>query len=114
MEIRVDGANNWPGFSELVCEVEGDKDGCDAAVFEVVVKSLKEHYAEIGLELPNAGRLAEVGVRTATVGHQLQLFGGPAFLHYKVITAIRKAEEVGAVPVFWLASEDHDLSLIHI
>lgn len=112
MEIRVDGANNWPGFSELVCEVEGDKDGCDAAVFEVVVKSLKEHYAEIGLELPNAGRLAEVGVRTATVGHQLQLFGGPAFLHYKVITAIRKAEEVGAVPVFWIASEDHDFEEI--
>ncbi|HYG53219.1 MAG TPA: bacillithiol biosynthesis BshC, partial [Flavobacteriales bacterium] len=50
-----------------------------------------------------------------TTGHQLTLAGGPLFVAYKILTAIKltieakKAlPEYNFVPVFWLASEDHD------
>ncbi len=50
-----------------------------------------------------------------TTGHQLCLAGGPAFTFHKIQTAItlgphRLQERWGTpvVPVFWLASEDHD------
>ncbi len=52
---------------------------------------------------------------TITTGHQLTLFAGPLYLVYKVLHVVRLAEEFNksqkdfkAVPVFWMASEDHD------
>ncbi len=47
-------------------------------------------------------------------GQQVGLYGGPVFTLYKALTAVRWAEELTrlgtpAVPVFWLATEDHDL-----
>lgn len=52
---------------------------------------------------------------TITTGHQLTLFAGPLYLIYKVLHVVRLAEEFNqsqtefkAVPVFWMASEDHD------
>jgi len=51
-------------------------------------------------------------------GQQVGLFLGPAYTLYKAITVIRLARElqargVEAVPVFWLASEDHDLAEVN-
>jgi bacillithiol biosynthesis cysteine-adding enzyme BshC len=51
-------------------------------------------------------------------GQQTGLFSGPAYTFYKAISAIRIAEEATsrgteAVPIFWLATEDHDLAEVH-
>jgi bacillithiol biosynthesis cysteine-adding enzyme BshC len=58
------------------------------------------------------------GACAVVSGQQLGLFLGPAFTVYKAVTAIRLARElnargVEAVPVFWLASEDHDLAEVN-
>ena len=47
-------------------------------------------------------------------GQQVGLFGGPAYSFYKALSAIRAAQEltgagIEAVPVFWMATEDHDV-----
>jgi len=41
------------------------------------------------------------------------LFGGPVFCLLKAVSVVQLAEEAGAVPVFWLASEDHDLEEVN-
>ncbi len=51
-------------------------------------------------------------------GQQVGLFGGPMFAIYKALTAIKLAEEattagIDAVPVFWLATSDHDLAEVN-
>ncbi len=51
-------------------------------------------------------------------GQQVGLFGGPMFAIYKALTAVKLAEEataagVDAVPVFWLATYDHDLAEVN-
>ena len=61
----------------------------------------------------NLERLANGAVAVVS-GQQVGLFGGPAYAAYKALTAIQIAEEltrdgIEAVPVFWMATEDHDL-----
>src|SRR5215471_5369267 len=56
----------------------------------------------------------ENGAVAVVSGQQVGLFGGPAYAFYKALSAIRIAEELNAegiqaVPVFWMATEDHDL-----
>ena len=64
----------------------------------------------------NLDRLAS-GAAAIVTGQQVGLFTGPAYSLYKAISAVKYAEEVSAkgidaVPVFWLATEDHDLAEI--
>jgi bacillithiol biosynthesis cysteine-adding enzyme BshC len=61
----------------------------------------------------NLERLANGAVAVVS-GQQVGLFSGPAYSIYKALTAAQLAEEltrggIPAVPVFWMATEDHDL-----
>jgi bacillithiol biosynthesis cysteine-adding enzyme BshC len=61
----------------------------------------------------NLERLADGAVAVVT-GQQVGLYGGPAYAFYKALSAIATAQEltergVAAVPVFWMATEDHDV-----
>ena len=54
------------------------------------------------------------GAGAVVTGQQVTLFGGPLFTLLKAATAIRKAQDATAagyphVPIFWMATEDHDL-----
>jgi bacillithiol biosynthesis cysteine-adding enzyme BshC len=61
--------------------------------------------------LQNIQRFRE-GAPVVVTGQQVGLFGGPVFCLLKAVSVVQLAEEAGAVPVFWLASEDHDLEEI--
>ena len=78
-----------------------------------VLKRQNEAWGASTKTLENIERL-RTGAFAAVTGQQVGLFGGPAFSLYKALTAIKLAEEaitagVDCVPVFWLATEDHDL-----
>ena len=55
---------------------------------------------------------------TVTTGHQLNLFSGPVFFIYKILQTIKTADflnqnsEYKFVPIFWMATEDHDFEEI--
>src|SRR5215467_10717290 len=58
------------------------------------------------------------GAYALVTGQQVGLFGGPAFSLYKALSAVtlaREAEKLGipCVPIFWLATEDHDLDEVN-
>lgn len=60
-------------------------------------------------------KLAQAGTVAIVTGQQVGLFSGPAYTIYKAVTAARLAKQLSergtpAVPVFWLATEDHDLA----
>ena len=96
----------------------------DPGVRKAVVEVLREQNARFvaGNEIDagvarNLDRLAAGAVAIVT-GQQAGLFSGPAYTFYKAITAVRVAEEttrrgVDAVPIFWLATEDHDLAEVN-
>ena len=67
--------------------------------------------------LENLARFSN-GALTVVTGQQVGLFGGPEFSIFKALTAVRMAElatkdGIDCVPVFWLATEDHDLAEIN-
>ena len=72
---------------------------------------------------PSAKTLANIerlrkGAAALVTGQQVGLFGGPMFAVYKALTAVKLANEATAagidcVPVFWLASYDHDLAEVN-
>src|SRR5260370_34353471 len=64
--------------------------------------------------MENIARLRE-GAGAVVTGQQVTLFGGPLFTILKAATAIRKARDASIagsphIPIFWLATEDHDLA----
>ncbi len=80
--------------------------------------ALERQAAEFGAgpaALANIERLRH-GARAVVTGQQVGLFGGPLLTLLKAATAIARAAEatsrtgIDHVPVFWLATEDHDLA----
>lgn len=58
------------------------------------------------------------GAQVVITGQQVGLFGGPLYCVLKALTAVKLAAEataagVDAVPIFWLAAEDHDLAEVN-
>jgi len=67
--------------------------------------------------LQNIERLQR-GALAVVTGQQVGLFGGPAFSLYKALTAVKLAHDaasagIDCVPVFWLATSDHDLAEVN-
>ncbi len=67
---------------------------------------------------PALEKLAREGTVAVVTGQQVGLFSGPVYTIYKALTAVRLAERldqqgIAAVPVFWLATEDHDLAEVN-
>lgn len=66
----------------------------------------------------NLDRLSRPDTLVVASGQQVGLFSGPVFTIYKALSAARLADEltergIPAVPVFWLATEDHDLDEVN-
>lgn len=66
----------------------------------------------------NLTRFSRPDCLAVVTGQQVGLFTGPAFTIYKALTAIKLArtlteQGLEAVPIFWLASEDHDLEEVN-
>ena len=59
---------------------------------------------------PAAIAQLEAGARCVTTGQQPGLLGGPLYTLHKAATAIALARRVQAVPVFWVAGDDHDFA----
>jgi len=89
----------------------------DPAARAVLCDALERQYE--GVEVGDAVRanltlLRRPDALTVTTGHQCCLFTGPLYVPFKALNTIRLARTLTTdlgrpvVPVFWMASEDHD------
>lgn len=82
-----------------------------------ILERQNRNWGASGTTLENVGRLRS-GACAIVTGQQVGLFGGPVFSIYKALSAVKLAQEarklgVDAVPVFWLATEDHDFEEVN-
>ncbi|MFZ9847295.1 MAG: bacillithiol biosynthesis cysteine-adding enzyme BshC [Flavobacteriales bacterium] len=90
---------------------------------KLLVSKLNEQYSSFDVHekvSANIESLLDENTFTVTTGHQLCLLGGPAYFIYKIVSTIKACELYAAkyptkkfVPVFWLASEDHDFEEVN-
>lgn len=88
-----------------------------------LVQALENQYKNIEtteLTRLNIQKLSNNNCYTVTTGHQLNLFTGPLYFIYKIISAINLAKELKTaypeqnfVPIYWMATEDHDFEEVN-
>lgn len=92
---------------------------------QTLVKCIQSDYKflldskEDDLVKSNIDLLRDSNTYTVSTGQQLHLFLGPAFVIYKILAVIKLTEELKTkhpdknfIPIYWLASEDHDFEEI--
>ncbi len=87
---------------------------------KVLCSVISKQYENTGIAVPNhLDELLDANSFTVTTGHQLCLFGGPQFFIHKIVSAISLANQLklaypksNFIPIFWMASEDHDFDEI--
>ncbi|MGV3509555.1 MAG: bacillithiol biosynthesis cysteine-adding enzyme BshC [Sphingobacteriaceae bacterium] len=114
----------WPeleSFGKLISENKTSTDR------KVLVDALRKQYSDSrykNLEskavTDNIELLSKPDTYTITTGHQLNIFTGPLYFIFKIVTAINLAKDLKAaypdkdfVPVYWMATEDHDFAEIN-
>ncbi len=89
----------------------------------LLVEVLNEQYKGIELSEDTENNISSLSNKksfTVTTGHQLCLFSGPLYCIYKILSAINLSEKLKEkypsyhfVPMFWMASEDHDFEEVN-
>ena len=115
---RFTGLHNGLASAERLTDAANNR-LFDPAHRAVLVEALQTQYAHVGIDASAAlAKLSQETTKTITTGHQLNLAGGPLFFLVKIAAVIRSAQElesrtgIPVVPVFWMASEDHDFEEI--
>ncbi len=88
---------------------------------DILLDQYKASKIELNNEVfENIHALTSVNTFTVTTGHQLNIFSGPLYVFYKLVSTINLAEQLrqkfpthNFVPVYWMASEDHDIEEIN-
>ena len=114
---------DFPNEKSIIKKIKNRK--FSSSLRSDLVKVLKKQYSNTffynsNLELvnKNINKISLTDTYTITTGHQLCLFSNPLFLIYKIIDVINLSKKISKIsnkniiPIFWLASEDHDFDEI--
>jgi len=108
-----------PNFSEWLSQETPNQryDPLRRASVSDILERQNRAWGASDKTIANIARFRD-GASAAVTGQQVGLFGGPAFSLYKALTAVKLAEEASAagvdtVPVFWIATADHDLAEVN-
>jgi bacillithiol biosynthesis cysteine-adding enzyme BshC len=114
---------NFPSVDNFKNQFQAKEKTYQNSQRETLVSVLKRQYQSIETSEETAANidlLASDKTFTVTTGHQLNLFGGPLYFVYKIVSTINLARALNekypnyhVVPIFWMATEDHDFEEIN-
>jgi len=111
---------NIDNFKEQIEEKSKSFNSENRALLSAILSSQYTSSEASELTTQNIIALKDSNTFTITTGHQLNLFTGPLYFLYKIISTINlckelkeKYPEYNFVPVYWMATEDHDFDEIN-
>ena len=113
---------DWEGFGKILKseKVTADRELLYQVLTEQYGPIVQSAFRDTSLVEDNIALLKLCNTYTVTTGHQLNIFAGPLYFIYKIVTAIKLAQQLkekfpeqNFVPVYWMASEDHDFAEIN-
>lgn len=114
--------NHFPLIENFKVQIEEKQQNYPAQNRVILTEELKKQYKNItasALTSENIELLKDEKTFTVTTGHQLNLFTGPLYFLYKIVSTINLCKELkevypdfNFVPVYWMATEDHDFEEI--
>lgn len=115
--------NRFPTLENFEKQIIEKQSDFDNKTRKNLVSVLQQQYENIDISdqtRQNITDLAQPNTFTVTTGHQLNLFSGPLYFLYKIVTTINLSKELKTrypsynfVPVYWMATEDHDFEEIN-
>ncbi|RRQ47603.1 bacillithiol biosynthesis cysteine-adding enzyme BshC [Maribacter algicola] len=115
--------DQFPKLENFETQIRGKKASFSVANRKTLVKSLEHQYKDVKISKQtstNIQSLSSHNTFTVTTGHQLNLFTGPLYFLYKIVSTINLAKvlkenyaDYHFVPVYWMATEDHDFDEIN-
>jgi bacillithiol biosynthesis cysteine-adding enzyme BshC len=115
--------HHFPNLQNFGSQIQEKKANFNDTYRATLVSVLQKQYATVensALTNQNIAALANSNTFTITTGHQLNLFSGPLYFLYKIISTINLTTELKAkyptynfVPIYWMATEDHDFEEIN-
>ncbi|MCR5888427.1 bacillithiol biosynthesis cysteine-adding enzyme BshC [Hymenobacter sp. J193] len=116
--------HRFPTLEAFAAQLEEKQTAYAPEARQRLVAALREQYATLPEVHPavqaNLALLEKDTTFTITTGHQLNLLTGPLYFIYKIVTAVKLARQLKAhypqydfVPVYWMATEDHDFAEIN-
>jgi len=113
----------FPSLENFKQQIAAKEKSFPANQRKILTKQLMLQYQNLRISqatLSNIDLLKESSTFTITTGHQLNLFTGPLYFLYKIFSVINLSEELkekypksNFVPVYWMATEDHDFEEIN-
>ncbi len=114
--------NHFPTLASFAAQLQ--EKNFDQEQRQTLHQALQEQYTSIPDISPKVQQhidlLLQPNTYTVTTGHQLNIFTGPLYFVYKIITAINTCKQLqekypdyNFVPVYWMATEDHDFAEIN-
>ncbi len=114
--------NNYPDVDGFGKQIESKSNSFTKDSRNVLVNSLNQQYASVQISKKtkeNIELLNHKNTFTITTGHQLNLFTGPLYFLYKIVSTINLAVQLkkeypknNFVAIYWMATEDHDFEEI--
>ena len=115
--------HRFPSLENFKLQIEEKQEVFPLHHREVLVRQLTKQYQNTTTSettLHNIQQLGNTNTFTVVTGHQLNLFTGPLYFLYKIISTINLCKKLKAtypeyhfVPVYWMATEDHDFEEIN-
>src|SRR5690554_3226146 len=115
--------HRFPTLENFKLQIEEKQQSFSVDKRKILVKQLLSQYQSVDfsdLTLQNIQLLKNENTFTIVTGHQLNLFTGPLYFLYKIISTINLCKELKKqypehhfVPVYWMATEDHDFEEIN-
>jgi bacillithiol biosynthesis cysteine-adding enzyme BshC len=108
----------FPRIENFKVQLESKAKSFPQTSRNILTAVLKEQYTGLTVSTAtqqNIESLESENTFTVTTGHQLNIFTGPLYFVYKIVTVINACKKLkqqypayNFVPVYWMASEDHD------